>query len=116
MADVGFFLGTAFTWIRQSNGHLSVHMTQMAFTEFSAHRFGVDTTNPVPNKTPYRSGMPINSIPAPSPDDLELKRRTKVYQSIIGSINWLMTCTIPDIALCLTFLALYQNAPHQQHY
>ena len=37
MGDINFFLGTAFTWICQSNGHISVYMTQMAFTKFSAH-------------------------------------------------------------------------------
>ena len=78
VGDVDFFLDTAFTWIRQSNGHLSVHMTQTAFTKFSAHRFGVNAMNPVPNMTPYRSGMTIDSIPAPSPNDPDLKRRTKV--------------------------------------
>ena len=116
MGDVDFFLGTVFTWIHQSNGHLSVHMSQTAFTEFSAHQSGVDAMNPVPNMTPYHSGMPIDSIPALSPDDPDLKRHTKVCQSIVGSINWLTTCTRPDIAPCLELFASYQNAPHQQHY
>ena len=96
MGDVDFFLGTAFTWIRQSNGHLSVHMSQTAFIEFSAHRFGVDAMNPVSNMTPYCSGMPTNSIPAPCPDEPDLKHPTKVYQGIVVSINWLATCTRPD--------------------
>ena len=55
MGDVDFFLGTAFTWKRHENGHLSVHLCQSAFAEYTAHRFGVDKMNRTPNMTPYRS-------------------------------------------------------------
>ena len=116
MGDVDYFLGTAFTWSRHHDGHLSVHLSQSAFTEFTGHCFGVDKFNPVPNMTPYRSGIPIDPIPNADPNDPDLKRRTKVYQSIIGCINWLATCTRPDICPCLTFLSSYNMAPHQQHY
>ena len=85
---VDYFLGTAFTWKHLPNGHLSVHLTQSAFMEFPAHRFGVDCYNLTPNMSPYRSGYPIDSIPPLSSKDLDLKRRTKVYQGIVGSINY----------------------------
>ena len=91
-------------------------MCQSAFTDFTAHRFGVDKYNLTPNMTPYRSGLPIDSIPPPPSDDPDLARRTKVYQRIVGSINWLATCTRPDVAPVLTFLATYTNSPSQQHY
>jgi hypothetical protein len=116
MGDVDWFLGTAFTWKRHSDGNLSVLLSQSAFTEFSAHRFAVNKFNQVPNMTPYRSGLPIDSIPPPPKDDPDQKRRTKVYQSIVGCINWLATCTRPDIAPCLTFLASYNNCPSHEHY
>jgi hypothetical protein len=66
--------------------------------------------------TPYRSGLPIDSIGPPDPDDPDLPRRTKVYQRIVGCINWLATCTRPDIAPSLTLLAAYSNNPLAQHY
>jgi hypothetical protein len=34
----------------------------------------------------------------------------------VGCINWLATCTRPDIAPCLTFLASYNNCPSHEHY
>ena len=34
----------------------------------------------------------------------------------MGSINWLATCTRPDISPVLTFLASYSNQPSHQHY
>jgi len=93
MGECDYFLGTAFTWKRLTDGHISVHLSQSAFTEFTSHRFGSSTTNPVPNMTLYRSGLPIDSIPSADPADPELNHRTKMYQSMVGSINWLVTGT-----------------------
>jgi len=116
MGDVEYFLGTAFTWIRHDNDHLSVHLSQSAFTEYTGQRFGVDKYNRTPNMSPYRSGYPIDSIPNSDPHDPDLKRRTKIFQRIIGCINWLACCTRPDVSPALTFLSSYNMAPHHQHY
>eukprot|EP00804_Cyclotella_cryptica_P021434 CCRYP_005776-RA/>CCRYP_005776-RA protein AED:0.13 eAED:0.00 QI:0/0/0/1/1/1/5/0/1584 len=35
------------------------------FMDYTAHRFAVDRINPTPHMTPYRSGIPIDSIPNP---------------------------------------------------
>ena len=72
--------------------------------------------NRVPNMTPYRSGLPIDSLPPARANDPDLKRRIKVYQGIVGSINWLATCNRPDIAPVLTFLASYSTKSSKQHY
>ena len=53
VGDVDYFLSTAFTWLRHDNDHISVHLIQIAFTEFCDHRFGVDRMSRVPNMTPY---------------------------------------------------------------
>jgi hypothetical protein len=116
MGTVDYFLGTAFQWQRHPDGKLLVLLTQSAFVEYSAHCFAVDKFNPVPNMTPYCSGIPIDSIPPPDPDDPDLKRRTKCYQAIVGCINWLAACTRPDVAPALTFLASYSTNPSHQHY
>ena len=109
-------LGTAFTWLKHDDGNISVHLCQSAFTKFTAHWFSVHTTNKVPNMTHYRSGFPIKTIPPVDPLDPDLPRQEQVYQIIVGCINWLATCTRPDIAPALTFLASHRNAPHPQHY
>ena len=87
MGDVDFFLGTAFTWLRHDDGNVSVHLSQTAFTEHTAHRFGIDAMTKVPNMIPWRAGLPIDSIPPPDPGNPDLARCTKVYHSIVGSIN-----------------------------
>ena len=114
--DIKFFLCATFTWHRNTNTALPCHTNQQAFTEHTAERFGLATVNRVPNVTPYRSGMPIDAVPDPDPDDHDLARRTTIYQSIVGSLNWLSTCTCLDISPAITFLSSYQNNPSVGHY
>ena len=78
MGDVDFFLGTSFTWKRLTNDNVSIHLSQATFTEHLAHRLSVDTMNKTPNMTPYRSGLPIDSIQASDPSDPDLPCRRKV--------------------------------------
>ena len=93
MGEVDFFLGTSFTWQRHESSNVSVHHSQSAFTKkFMGHRFSEDKTNLVPNITMYCSGYPIDYMPAPDPNNPNLKRHVKVYQSIVGSIN--LACTL----------------------
>ena len=90
----------------------------MVICQFCSHnqRLLISQLTAFPHMTPYRSGIPIDSIPSPPRDDPDQKRRTKVYQSIVGCINWVATCTRPDIAPALTFLASYNNCPSHGHY
>ena len=74
MGDVDYFLGTAFTWLHQIDGNIYIHLFQSAFTEFTVYRFSVQSTNKVPNMTPYCSGFPIDSIPPVDPLDPDIPR------------------------------------------
>ena len=116
MGDVEYLLGTAFTWIKHKYRAISVHLCQSALTEFTYHWFLVQIANKVPNMTPYCSGFPIYSIPPVDPLGPDIPRQRKVYQSISGCINCLVTYTCPEISLVITFLASYRNSPHPQHY
>ena len=116
MGNVYYFLVTAFTWLQYADGNILVHLCQLTFTEFTAHSFLVHTANKVPNMTPYRSGFPIDSIPPVNPLDPDPPHQKRVYQNIVGCINWLETCTRLDIAHELIFLSSYRNSPHPQHY
>jgi hypothetical protein len=42
-------------------------------------------------------------------------RRTDAYQSLIGSISWLLSTTCPDIAMAHSFLSSYMNKPVLGH-
>ena len=116
MGDVDYFLGTDFTWLQHIDGKIYVHLCHSAFTEFIARRFLVQSAKKVPNMTPYRSGFPIEFIPPVDPLDPDLPCQQQVHLSISGCTNWLATCTHPDIAPVLTFLASYSNSTHPQHH
>ena len=116
MGNVDYFLCTEFTWLKHKDRKIYVHTCQLALNEFTDHRFSVHTANKVPNINPYCPGYPIESIPCVDPLDPDLPRRRQLYQSIVGCINWLATCTHPDIAPALNFLSSQINATHPQHY
>lgn len=65
--------------------------------------------------TPYRAGIPIDSIPCQNlstkeQDDLRLR-----YQSIVGSLNWVAHTTRPDISTVVSLLAQHQSHPTSGH-
>jgi hypothetical protein len=67
--------------------------------------------------TPYRSGVPINSI-APSTDDNDSPAQLcqkEAYQSLVSSIGWLASTTRPDISAVHSFLLSYSNKPSTGH-
>ena len=61
---VNWFLGTHFTWLDLDDGNISVHLSQVVFAQNLAKRFHQQHINVNPHATPYRSGLPIDSLPA----------------------------------------------------
>ena len=114
MGDVSHFLGIKFSWHRTST-NLCAHLSQSAFIDNLAEELGLDKLSTKHPKTPYRSGLPIDSIPdetvsASTRDSLKLR-----MQQIMGSLQWLSHCTRPDIATATSILAQYQNTPSPGH-
>ncbi len=90
MGIVEWFLGVHFSW-RIAPSSVAVHLNQSCFASNLVESFFGDTHNPTPTATPYRSGIPIDSI-APSTDADNSPAqiwRKEAYQSLIGSIGWL---------------------------
>ena len=79
-------------------------------------RFGLGNASRTPHMTPYRSGLPIDSVPPPDKNDPDQARRTTVYQSLVGCLNWLAVCSRPDLATVVSFLASFMNKPSNGHY
>ena len=114
---VNWFLGTHFTWRDHADGHISVHLSQLAFAQNLVERYRQQHSNINSNATPYRSGLPIDSLEGYSGDmeDPSFLRLRALYQSVVGSLNWLATNTRPDLAPVTSFLAAYNHYPTQQH-
>jgi hypothetical protein len=67
MGVVEWFLGIHFAWRITSNS-ISNHLNQSGYAANLVKSFFQDSRNVTPTATPYRSGVPIDSI-APSTDD-----------------------------------------------
>ena len=61
MGLVKRFLGIHFSW-RITKSSVDVHMNQSGFASNLVEQFCLDEWDPTPDATPYRSGVPIDSI------------------------------------------------------
>jgi hypothetical protein len=116
MGLVEWFLGIHFFW-RFTPSKVDVHLNQTRFAANLVERFCHDVWEPTPTATPYRSGIPIDSIASSSDDDESLSqlRWTEAYQSLIGSVGWLATATCPDLAPVHSFLSSYNSKTSTGH-
>ena len=48
-------------------------------------------------------------------EDPVFVRRREAYQGLVGRLNWVATCTRPDLAAAVSFLASYNSCPSEQH-
>ena len=91
MGIVEWFLGIHFSW-RITPSSVDVHLNQSGFATNLVEQFALQARTETPTATPYRSGVPIDSI-APSTDaddSLAQIRRKEAFQSFVGSIGWLL--------------------------
>ena len=116
MGIVEWFLGVHFSW-RLTPSAVAVHLNQSGFATNLVESFARDARNETPSATPYRSGVPIDSIaPSTDADDSPAQlRRKEAYQSLVGSIGWLSSTTRPDLAAAHSFLSSYTNKPASGH-
>lgn len=116
MGVVEWFLGTHFLW-HVTPSTVKVHLNQAGYAANLVERHNMHLKAPTPTATPYRSGIPIDSIEESTleDDDPVLCSRRERYQSIVGGIGWLVNCTRPDLAPAHTFLSSYNHKPSQGH-
>eukprot|EP00957_Ditylum_brightwellii_P095497 7274309-Ditylum_brightwellii.AAC.1 len=65
---------------------------------------------------PYWSGLPIDAIyEQPSSDPIERKILEAKYCSIVGSLNWLVHSTCPDLVTVTNLLPQHQSKGSKAH-
>ena len=114
MGKASHFLGIRFQW-RETPDKVSVHMSQEAFADQLISNSGLDNDSASSKPTPFRSGLPVDSIPhikLPPEQSSNLKQQ---LQSYVGSLNWLAQATRPDLAVITNLLAQQQNKPSPGH-
>lgn len=77
--------------------------------------FGFDTLNGSCFGTPYRSGIPIDSIPTENLLSTQWDALLLQYQSLVESLNWLAHTTHPELLMVVSLLAQHQNNPSNGH-
>jgi hypothetical protein len=116
MGLTDWFGGIHFLW-RFTNSDAAVHLNQSGYAANLVKQFSWDSWDITPTATPYRSGVPINSIAPYTNEDASPAQlcQTEAYQSLIGSIGWLATATRPDLATVHSFLSSYNGKPSSGH-
>jgi hypothetical protein len=116
MGQVSHFLGIEFTWKFQSNGHLSVSLTQQSFIDTLLETLGISIDGISTYTSPYQANCHIDSIPFQDMSASDRDRLRLRYQSLVGSLNWLAHTTRPDLSTVVSLLAQHQSTPSQGHF
>ena len=116
MGDLSYYLGVHNVWGYTSDGRLTVHLSQAGHIHKMLDKHDMASPNShYPVKTPFRSGLIIDSLPH---DGIDPSRKTGLvthYQSLVGGFNWLSTSTRPDITAVTSLLVGHLQNPSQGH-
>ena len=86
-----------------------VRLCQQKYVRNVLVKFGMDGASRV--KTPMEPGTilesDVDNVPLPS---------NVPYREVIGSLNYLMTCTRPDIATSISMVSRFLNSPTRHHW
>jgi len=116
MGQVSYFLGIEFTWKRLPDNHLCVSLTQQSFIESLLENLNISFEGISLYTSPYRSGLPVDSIPSVDMTSKDRDQLRLKYQSLVGSLNWLAHTTRPDLSTIVSLLAQHQSCPSLGHY
>ena len=114
MGKVTHFIGHQITWEQHDNTTVA-HLSQTAYIESILNNLDIDIDSINHIKTPYRSGLPVDSIKSQQLSKDQFIHLQSKYRSILGSLNWLAQGSRPDIAVIHSLLAKYQNNPSPGH-
>ena len=105
--EITHFLGIKFQCTKDTNGDVTVFMSQQADITSLITQNNLLDANSV--RTPYRSGYPIDSIPHTHKSPHEQQKYNHTLQEHVGSLNWITSQTRPDIATVTNLLSQYNH-------
>lgn len=114
MGKLTHFLGIKFQW-KQTDTTTSVHLSQQAFAENLLHDHGLDSDTTISKPTPFRSGVPVDSLLPDPKTQFDKHKIKKQLQSIVGSLLWLAQGTRSDLSTITSILAQHQSDPNPKH-
>jgi hypothetical protein len=104
-----------FDWSTSSDGSVSCRISQEGYAAAIVEEMGLSQANKSPLMTPYRSGLPVGTIPSIDMSSEDHAKLTAKMQSWLGMINWLQMCTCPDLATIFSLLSTYMHNPSPSH-
>jgi hypothetical protein len=112
---VTHFLGITFTTSTDPSGNVTINLSQLPFIETMLQNQSMDSDLVNSTPTPYKSGLPIDSIPNIEYSKEKQQQLTADFQHIVGCLQWLTVSTRPDIATATNILSKYLSNPSQGH-
>jgi len=103
LGEASFLLGLDITYT--SDG---IALTQERYIGTILSRFGMENSNTV--SIPVPKGITLTKGITEQP-----KEQVTTYQSMIGSLMYLVTSTRPDLAYTILFLAQFSSCPTDEH-
>jgi hypothetical protein len=103
MGDVHWLHGN-----RIDRDNAGIHLSQTAYIDRILNKFALTDCNPV--STPLDPNQQIRAV-----GDEDERTDASLYQQIVGSINYLVTATRPDLAYTITHLSQYNSNPSKTH-
>ncbi|WIA17281.1 hypothetical protein OEZ85_014150 [Tetradesmus obliquus] len=106
LGEASYFLGMTVT---RDPAAATIHLQQEQYTKELIAKYGMSDSKP--RSTPLPTGI---KLAAGEGEPLD----TSVYHygSVVGALNYLATCTRPDIAFASSLLCRYLSCPTKQHW
>ncbi|EER28295.1 copia-like retrotransposon family protein [Coccidioides posadasii C735 delta SOWgp] len=96
---------------KQPNGDLFVNQEQ--YIEDLLTEYGMEDCKP--SKTPMKKGISIEFAPDQTlKDGVDEQATPTNYRKGLGSLQFLVTCTRPDIAFAVNYLARFNSRPNRE--
>ncbi len=115
LGDAEWYIGIKFDWHRFPDGTVSCRLSQEGYAAAIVEEMGLSSANKSPLMTPFRSGLPVDTIPHIEMTHEERAPLIAKMQSWMGMINWLQQCTRPDLATIFSLLATHMHCPSPGH-
>jgi hypothetical protein len=69
-----------------------------------------------PASTPADAGLVLTSDMCPTTDDMKSQMSNVPYRECVGALNYLVTCTRPDLAFSVGAVSAFLSNPGRQHW
>ena len=103
LGEASFLLGLGITYTTEG-----IVLTQELYIGTILSRFGMENSNTI--STPLPKAITLTKGTMEQPKD-----QVTTYQSMIGSLMYLVTGTRPDLAYTISFLAQFSSYPTEEH-